>query len=146
MVITSPTLFARARGGDRFWKRRRIFSLSAHFFGRSQNCYTIAIRNVHRALRFGTKARLLKKRDVRVLWDTRINAGCQELGVNYTQMRTVMDDIGVALDRKVLQNMAIWEPRSFRALAAITKAKEAEKGLNSLEGPPPEGVVTRGML
>nr|XP_053626389.1 50S ribosomal protein L20-like [Cherax quadricarinatus] len=77
MVISSPTLFARARGGDKYWKRRRILSLSA-------------------------------------LWDTRLTAGCLELGTNYTNMKSVMDDVGIAIDRKTLQNMAIWEPRSFR--------------------------------
>ncbi|KAK8375723.1 hypothetical protein O3P69_008469 [Scylla paramamosain] len=65
MVITSPTLFARARGGDRFWKRRRVVSLSAHFYGRKRNCYTIAIKYVNRALRYNTLARRLRKSDVR---------------------------------------------------------------------------------
>ncbi|KAK7074344.1 hypothetical protein SK128_004578 [Halocaridina rubra] len=145
MVITSPTLFARSRGPDRFWKRRRILALSAHFYGRKQNCFRVAIRSVHRALSFSTKARALKKRDMRILWNTRINAGCEEFGLNFDRMKIVLDDTGVALDRKVLQNLAIWEPRSFRALAMLTRAKEAEQGLNSLQGPPP-GVVTRGML
>ncbi|XP_045612592.1 large ribosomal subunit protein bL20 [Procambarus clarkii] len=146
MVVSSPTLFARARGGDRYWKRRRIFSLSAHFFGRKKNCYTVAVRYVSRALRYGVRGRKLKKYDNKQLWDTRLTAGCLELGTNYTNMKVVMDDVGVALDRKVLQNMAIWEPRSFRALASLTKAKEEEMGLNSLSGPSLSGVVTRGML
>ncbi|KAG7166006.1 50S ribosomal protein L20-like [Homarus americanus] len=146
MVITSPTLFARARGGDRYWKRRRILALSSHFFGRKQNCYSIAIKYVHRALRYGVRARKLKKADDRELWDTRINAGCFELGTKYSDMKAVMNDTGIALDRKILQNMAVWEPRSFRALASLTKVKQAEMGLNTLGSPPPSGVVTRGML
>lgn len=146
MVISSPTLFARARGGDKYWKRRRILSLSAHFFGRKQNCYSIAIKYVHRALRYGVRARKIKKYENRKLWDTRLTAGCLELGTNYTNMKSVMDDVGIAIDRKTLQNMAIWEPRSFRALASLTKAKEEEKGLNCLGGPSSVGVVTRGML
>ncbi|XP_068210839.1 large ribosomal subunit protein bL20m [Palaemon carinicauda] len=145
MVIVSPTLFARARGPDRFWKRRRILALSAHFFGRKQNCYSIAIKYVHRALRYGTRARTLRKREIKSLWKTRLNAGCQEFGVDFKQMHSVLDDAGVALDRKILQNMAIFEPRSFRGLAMLTKAKLSENGLNSLEGPP-DGVVTRGMI
>ncbi|XP_071531025.1 large ribosomal subunit protein bL20 [Panulirus ornatus] len=146
MVITSPTLFARARGPDRYWKRRRILSLSAHFFGRKKNCYSIAIRYVHRALRYAVRGRVLRKYENRELWDTRLSAGCQELGTSYTDMKSVLNEAGIALDRKTMQNMAIWEPRSFRALALLTKAKQAEMGLNSLDGPPAAGVITRGML
>ncbi|XP_064092667.1 large ribosomal subunit protein bL20m-like [Macrobrachium nipponense] len=145
MVIVSPTLFARARGADRFWKRRRILALSAHFFGRKQNCYSIAIKYVQRALRFSTKGRALRKKEMKNLWETRINAGCQEFGVDFSQMHSVLDNAGVALDRKIIQNMAVWEPRSFRGLALLTKAKMFENGLNSLQGPP-DGVVTRGMV
>ncbi|XP_063865137.1 large ribosomal subunit protein bL20m-like isoform X2 [Scylla paramamosain] len=145
MVITSPTLFARARGGDRFWKRRRVVSLSAHFYGRKRNCYTIAIKYVNRALRYNTLARRLRKSDVRELWTTRISAACTELGTKYPDMKIMMDDSSIALNRNMLQNLAIWEPRSFRALALLTKSRQ-EVGLNSLEGPSPAGVVTRGML
>jgi len=146
MVITSPTLFARARGGDRFWKRRRILSLSAHYYGRKQNCYTIAIKYVNRALRFSSIARKLKKADTKALWETRLAGGCQELGTNFPNMKMVMNDVGIGLDRKILQNMAVFEPRSFRGLALLTRSCEAEKGLNSIEGPSTTGVVTRGML
>ncbi|XP_045112712.1 39S ribosomal protein L20, mitochondrial-like isoform X2 [Portunus trituberculatus] len=145
MVITSPTLFARARGGDRFWKRRRVLSLSAHYYGRKQNCYSVAIKYVHRALRYNTLARKLRKNDARELWTTRISAGCTELGTKYPDMKLMMDESSIALDRNMLQNLAIWEPRSFRALALLTKSRQ-EVGLNSLEGPSPVGVVTRGML
>ncbi|XP_042877644.1 39S ribosomal protein L20, mitochondrial-like [Penaeus japonicus] len=146
MVITSPTLFARARGGDRFWKRRRILSLSAHYFGRKKNCYSIAIKYVNRALRFSTLARKQKKSDLRALWKTRITGGCEELGTSYNSMKYTLNDVGIGIDQKILQNMAIWEPRTFRGLALLTKAKETEKGLNSLDGPSVSGVVTRGML
>lgn len=120
--------------------------MSAHFFGRKKNCYSIAIRYVHRALRYAVRGRVLRKYENRELWDTRLSAGCQELGTSYTDMKSVLNEAGIALDRKTMQNMAIWEPRSFRALALLTKAKQAEMGLNSLDGPPAAGVITRGML
>ncbi|KAK3860087.1 hypothetical protein Pcinc_033840 [Petrolisthes cinctipes] len=146
MVITSPTLLARSRGADKYWKQRRILRLSAHYYGRRQNCYSIAIRSVRRALQYSTLHRRLNKVMYKTLWEGRINASCQELGTTYNDMYATMDQAGVALDRKILQNLAIWEPRSFRALALLTKAKQEEEGLNSLDGPVPAGVVTRGML
>lgn len=123
-----------------------MFSLTAHFYGRKKNCYTSAIRYVHRALQYNTLARQLKKRDLKELYDTRITAACTELGTQYTDMKSVLDNTNIALDRGILQNLAIWEPRSFRALTLVAKAKQAELGLNSLEGPSPAGVITRGML
>lgn len=122
-----------------------MLSLSAHFYGRKKNCFSVAVRYVHRALRFNTLARRIKKRDNRALWDTRIGAACTELGTTYSDMKVVMEDSNIALNRIILQNLAIWEPRSFRGLALLTKSKQ-EEGLNSLEGPSPAGVVTRGML
>ncbi|KAG0711213.1 39S ribosomal protein L20, mitochondrial [Chionoecetes opilio] len=120
-------------------------NLPPHFFGRKKNCYTVAIKYVNRALRYNTLSKKLKKRDDINLWDTRISAACTDLGTRYSDMKVVMDDSNIHLNRVILQNLAIWEPRSFRALALLTKAKQ-EVGLNSLEGPSPAGVVTRGML
>nr|CAI5828745.1 unnamed protein product [Callosobruchus analis] len=64
MVFTTVVNFVRARGPDEFWRKRKIFKLAAHYIGRRRNCYSIAIRNVHRALVFATKGRKLKKLDM----------------------------------------------------------------------------------
>lgn len=92
MVFQSLVNLVRARGPDEFWRKRRIFKLSAvreifsitfniyfktkifvflvqiysqHYYGRRRNCYSIAIRGVHRALVYATKARQLKKDDMK---------------------------------------------------------------------------------
>lgn len=84
MVFTTIARFVRSRGPDEFWRKRRIFKLAAvsdliilihgnisakflllqHFQGRKRNCYSIAVRYVHRALAFATKGRRLKKEDM----------------------------------------------------------------------------------
>nr|CAH7763813.1 unnamed protein product [Callosobruchus chinensis] len=64
MVFTTAVNFVRARGPDEFWRKRKIFKLAAHYIGRRRNCYSIAIRNVHRALVYATKGRQLKKDDM----------------------------------------------------------------------------------
>ncbi|XP_063613950.1 large ribosomal subunit protein bL20m-like isoform X2 [Penaeus indicus] len=135
-----------------FWSRFLSWGLQIslrsleHYFGRKKNCYSIAIKYVHRALRYSTIARRQKKLDLKALWKARITGGTEEFGTSYNSMKYTLNDIGIGLDHKILQNMAIWEPRTFRGLALLTKAKETEKGLNSLDGPSVSGVVTRGML
>lgn len=84
MVFTSIVNFIRTRGPDEFWRKRRIFKLSAvsvklfrfswiffnlklclkHFYGRRRNCYKLAIRSVNRAMQFSTINRDLKKQDL----------------------------------------------------------------------------------
>uniref|UniRef100_T1IES4 Uncharacterized protein n=1 Tax=Rhodnius prolixus TaxID=13249 RepID=T1IES4_RHOPR len=65
MVFQTVALFVRSKGPDEFWRKRRIFKLAAHFIGRRRNCYSIAIRYVHRALAYATKGRKLKKEDMK---------------------------------------------------------------------------------
>lgn len=83
MVGSSVLLLVRTRGPDEFWRKRKIFKLAAvnlffifckftqdsieilqHYRGRSRNVYSLAVRNVHRALVYATKGRRLKKADL----------------------------------------------------------------------------------
>ncbi|KAJ8951105.1 hypothetical protein NQ318_003803 [Aromia moschata] len=76
MVLTTAINFIRARGPDEFWRKKKIFKLAAAFQGRKRNCYSIAVRYVHRALVYATKGRKLKKIDMGNLWETRVQAAC----------------------------------------------------------------------
>ncbi|XP_033212136.1 39S ribosomal protein L20, mitochondrial [Belonocnema kinseyi] len=64
MVFQTLSHLVRARGPDEFWRKRKIFKLAAHFRGRHRNCYSLAIRAVHRALQYATIGRKLKKLDL----------------------------------------------------------------------------------
>lgn len=147
MVFQSLTLFARSRGPDEYWRKRKIFKLAAHFIGRRRNCYSIAIRNVHRALVYATKGRRLKKYDMKNLWATRLTAACDQHEITLTCFKEALMRSNIFINAKNLVDLAIWEPRSFKALTQFAAAKAKEDGLNgvlSLETPP--GVITRGML
>nr|CAG4647522.1 EOG090X0H9C [Megafenestra aurita] len=147
MFITN-VVCNRAPRPDNFWKKRRVFKMTAHYHGRKRNCYSLAIRHVHRALAYATKGRQLKKLDIKELWVKRISAGCTELGSSYEALVRGMARCRIALDKKSLSDLAIWEPRTFKSLTQIAAAKlrqEPIKGLNDI-GPPPTGVITRGML
>lgn len=123
MVFTSIALWVRARGPDEFWRKRRIFRLAAHMLGRRRTCYSVAVRNVHRALVYATKARKLKKEDMKELWDTRITAACEQHNITRFMLKEGLERANVALDRKSLSDLASWEPRTFESIAAVAKAR-----------------------
>ncbi|XP_066140802.1 large ribosomal subunit protein bL20m [Euwallacea fornicatus] len=147
MVFTSAVNFIRSRGPDEFWRKRKIFKLAAHYFGRPRNCYSLSIRNVQRALAYATKGRKLKKIDMLDLWTTRITAACNQHEIEYGIFKTSLRDLGILLNKKVLSDLAIWEPYSFKALTDIAKRKALDDGLPSIKNETEVSrIITRGML
>ncbi|CAG9138524.1 unnamed protein product [Plutella xylostella] len=141
MVFLSITNFVRCRGPDEFWRKRRIFRLAAHYIGRRRNCYSIAVRNVHRALVYATKARKLKKEDMKDLWTTRITAACEQHNITYFTLKEGLDRANIMLDRKSLSDLASWEPRTFESLAAVAKQKMvADQFIDTVDKNNPTGV------
>ncbi|XP_061389649.1 large ribosomal subunit protein bL20 [Musca vetustissima] len=133
--MVSPTLplLVRTRGPDEFWRKRKIFKLAAHYRGRRRNVYSITIKNVHRALVYATKGRKLKKLDMKELWDTRLQAGCEQYGISIETFKDCLARNNILLNRKVLSDLAIWEPRSFEALVNLSRERavvETLPGLN----------------
>lgn len=149
MVLLTAVNCVRSRGPDTFWRKRRVFKLTAEFFGRRRNCYSIAIRNLNRALQYSRIGRKLKKKDRVELWTARISGACAELEADPNSVIANLAECDVAINRKTLADLAIWEPRTFECLVsvALTKAfeKPYDRGLNALDEPP-KGVITRGML
>ncbi|XP_050669535.1 39S ribosomal protein L20, mitochondrial [Leptidea sinapis] len=123
MVFVSIANYVRCRGPDEFWRKRKIFKLAAHYIGRRRNCYSVAVRNVHRALVYATLGRKLKKEDMKTLWDTRINAACEQHNITPFTLREGLDRADIMLDRKSLSDLACWEPKTFECLAAVAKEK-----------------------
>ncbi|XP_022905188.1 large ribosomal subunit protein bL20m [Onthophagus taurus] len=133
MVFTTVVNLIRSRGPDEFWRKRKIFKLAAHFQGRKRNCYSIAIRYVHRALVYATKGRQLKKQDMANLWDTRIVAGCEQHGISYNNFREGLARSNILLNRKTLADLACWEPYTFKALTNVANAKCKEDELGEIK-------------
>lgn len=94
MVFTTPArlgriamhasqFFSREQiGPDRFWGRRKIKMMTAHFYGRSRNCYKLAVRYNTRALKQAGEARQARKKDVQDLWDCRVEGVANTLNYN----------------------------------------------------------------
>ncbi|NP_001155704.1 39S ribosomal protein L20, mitochondrial [Acyrthosiphon pisum] len=147
MVFTTAIMMVRSRGPDEFWRKRKIFKIAAHFSGRRRNCYSIAIKAVHRALQFATIGRTVRKTDMIDLWNTRIKAGCEEHGVEINNFKDSLSRCDIQLNKKVLADLAIWEPNSFKALSDLAKSVAIDYNLPGTEKyDKPSNVITRGLL
>ncbi|URE16346.1 Cytoplasmic tRNA 2-thiolation protein [Musa troglodytarum] len=94
----------------------KIFKLAKGFRGRAKNCIRIARERVEKALQYSYRDRRNKKRDMRSLWIERINAGARLHGVNYGNFMHGLMKENIQLNRKVLSELSMHEPYSFKAL------------------------------
>ncbi|KAG8271958.1 hypothetical protein J6590_051989 [Homalodisca vitripennis] len=84
-----------------------------------------------------------------MLWTIRTTAATEELGLPFPLFRAGLQSSNVLLNRKSLADLAIWEPRTFKALTDFAWSRAVEDGLTNvdkLKSDPPEHVVTREML
>ena len=79
---------------------------------------------VIKALSYQYRDRRNKKRDLRGLWITRINAGVSQLGLSYSAFMGAVKKAGITLDRKILAELAVSQPKAFEAV--VNAAKNAE--------------------
>jgi len=111
------------RGVTTHARHRKILKLAKGYRGRASTCFRVAIEKVEKALRYAYRDRRAKKRNFRALWIQRINAGSRAYGLPYSRFMDGLKKAGIALDRKVLSDIAIREPESFRVL--VEKAQAA---------------------
>ena len=79
------------------------------------------------ALNYAYRDRRKKKGQFRALWIARINAASRESGVSYSRLMAAMRSAGVQLDRKVLADMAVRDPKVFRHYLDLVSTKKADK-------------------
>lgn len=102
-------------------RRKKILKQAKGFYGKRKNVYTVAKNVVEKGLGYKYVGRKLKKRDYRSLWIARINAACREEGISYSQFMGKLAAKNIDLNRKVLADLAMNEPASFKALVAEVK-------------------------
>ena len=102
-------------------RRKRILKQAKGFYGKRKNVYTVAKNVVEKGMTYSYVGRKLKKREYRRLWIARINAAVREEGLTYSQFINALTTKGIALDRKVLADMAMNDAASFKALIAQVK-------------------------
>jgi large subunit ribosomal protein L20 len=91
------------------------------YWGRRKNLYRQVRHTVQRALRYSWRDRRQRKRDFRRLWITRIAAAARMNGLSYSRLMAGLKGAGVALDRKILADLALHDAAAFERVASLAK-------------------------
>lgn len=102
-------------------RRKKILKEAKGFYGKRKNVYTVAKNVLEKGQGYKFVGRKIKKRDYRSLWIVRINAAVREEGLSYSVFMNKLAVKGIDLNRKVLADLAMNEPESFKALVASVK-------------------------
>lgn len=103
-------------------KHKKILKLAKGFRGGRSKLFRPANQFVIKALSHAYVGRRLKKRDFRRLWIARINAGTRLHGMSYSRFMNGLKVSGIDLNRKMLSEMAIHDPKGFENLVSVAKA------------------------
>jgi large subunit ribosomal protein L20 len=103
-------------------KRREVLEAAKGYRGLKKNTYRKAKEQMLKSLSYAYRDRRARKRDFRRLWIIRINAGARQNGLSYNQFMHGLRKAEIELDRKVLADLAISDPKAFGALAEAAKA------------------------
>lgn len=119
------------RGVTAHARHKKVLKAASGFYGRRKNTIRTAKAAVDKAGQYAYRDRRAKKRNFRSLWIQRINAAVREHGLTYGRFIDGLSKAEVAVDRKVLSDLAITEPAAFAALVA--QAKKALGYLGAIE-------------
>lgn len=112
----------RVRRGFKARRRRnKVLKMAKGYVGGRRKLYRTAVETVDRALSFAYRDRKVRKRSFRRLWIVRINAASREHGLSYSRFINGLKKADVALDRKVLADLAVTDPAGFAAVAQMAK-------------------------
>lgn len=104
-------------------KRRKIFKLAKGFFGARRRLLKTATEAVDRALKYAYRDRRVRKRAFRKLWIARINAAARMNEISYSRLIDGMKKAHVDLNRKVLADLAVSDPKGFTKVVTIIKGE-----------------------
>ena len=118
------------KGAARRKKHKRILKAARGYHGATSRQYRLARQAVFRAGVFATRDRKTRKRQFRRLWITRIAAGCRQRGIRYSQLMNGLWHADIALNRKMLSEIAVADPAAFdaiveKAMAAVPESPAA---------------------
>ena len=102
-------------------RHKKLLKLTKGFWGQRKNVFKRAKETLLRAMAYAFKGRKLKKRDMRALFITRIKAASVQNGLSYNKFIFGLKKANVELNRKMLSQLAIFEPKAFTKLVEIAK-------------------------
>ena len=106
-------------------RKNRMLRQAKGYYGARSRLIKTAREAVEKGWKYAYRDRKQRKRQFRVLWIARINAGAREHGLSYSRFMHGLRLAGVEVDRKVLAELAISDPKAFGALAEMAKSKAA---------------------
>ncbi|HHJ11031.1 MAG TPA: 50S ribosomal protein L20 [Bacteroidetes bacterium] len=102
-------------------RRKKILKETRGYWGRRKNVYTVAKNALEKGLTYAYRDRRNKKRSFRALWIQRINAGVRQYDMSYSEFMGKLNKKGISLNRKVLADLAMNEPKAFEAVVKAVK-------------------------
>jgi len=113
------------RGVAAHRRHKKFLKMAKGYLGAGHRLYRTARERVERALCFAFRDRKQKKRDFRRLWIVRINAGARINGLSYSKLIGGLTKAGIAVNRKMLADLAVREPAVFAQICQAAKAAKA---------------------
>lgn len=102
-------------------QKKKVLKLAKGNFGSRGNVWTVAKNTVEKGLTYAYRDRKNKKRQFRSLWIQRINAGVRAYGMTYSEFMGKVNAKGIALNRKVLADLAMNNPKAFEKVVKTVK-------------------------
>lgn len=116
-----------SRGVTKHARHRKVIKAAKGSRGRSKNTFRAAIQRVQKDLQYAYRDRRTRKRNFRALWIQRINAGVREHGLTYSQFMNGINLAEIAIDRKILADLAVRDPDAFKVIVDHAQAALAAK-------------------
>ena len=105
------------RGVTAHARHKKVIKQAKGYRGRRKNTFKVAKQAVEKSMQYAYRDRRVKKREFRSLWNQRINAGARIHGISYSVFMNGLKKLNIDLDRKILADLAMNEPNSFKHLA-----------------------------
>ena len=110
------------RGVTSHARHRKVIKQAKGYYGRRKTTIRVARQAVEKAGQYAYRDRKVRKRTFRALWIQRINAAARENGLTYGRLIDGLKKAGIELDRKLLADIAVHEPQTFKGLVEAASA------------------------
>jgi len=107
-------------------RHKKILKLAKGYYGARSRVYRVAKQAVIKAGQYAYRDRKQRKRQFRALWIVRINAASRQFGISYSRLINGLTKANVAIDRKVLADLAVRDVEAFGEIAKIAKANQSK--------------------
>ncbi|MFV0377751.1 MAG: 50S ribosomal protein L20 [Mangrovibacterium sp.] len=102
-------------------RRKKILKQTKGNWGARRNVWTVAKNTYEKGLQYAYRDRKAKKRNFRALWIQRINAAARMEGLSYSQLIGLLKKASIEINRKVLADLAVYQPQAFKAIVDKVK-------------------------